>query len=120
MGPGFLRCQLQGDRPRLGCTLTLCEALLWLLAIRVLLGLLLGVLLRGFVVSCAADGGVPVWGRRQWLLWEPQGHVTPGFLDNSSPFLYRIALGERPQGKEVGEESEQTLCSLSHLWSPGL
>jgi len=42
------------------CDLTFREAFLRLLPLGVLLSLLLGVLFRGLVVSCAADGGVPV------------------------------------------------------------
>lgn len=55
-----------------GLALTLGEALLRLLPFGVLLGLLLRVLLRGFIVSCATDGGVPVEGLRRLL----QGHMV--------------------------------------------
>jgi uncharacterized membrane protein len=52
--------------------LTLSEALFRLLPLRVLLGLLLRVLLWGLVVSCAADGGVPIVEGLQRFLQEPK------------------------------------------------
>ena len=64
--------------------LTLGEALLRLLPLRVLLGLFLRVLLGGLVVGSAADGGVPVEGLQR-LLQEPQGHVTPGSSHQVGP-----------------------------------
>lgn len=84
-GPG-VACPLQGLQAwgrhpeEVGDALTLGEALLRLLPLGVLLCLLLRVLLRGLVVSCAADGGVPIIKGLRRLLQRSQGHVTSGSL----------------------------------------
>lgn len=79
-----------------GLALTLCEALLRLLPVRVLFSLLLGVLLGGLIVGGAADGGVPIEGLR-WLLQGTTGSHEPWVLPP----------GERRSGWETRREKRK-------------